>query len=116
MTQRLSKSRFVAGVQCPKLLWWKVHEPDAIELQPDKDLQDKFDQGKEVGERAQKKFPQGVLIDLPHSGIMAVQAIQDAAERGHLIGDVPVLAIVGIVFIVLAPKSGETAVSGEGPG
>jgi len=66
--------------------------------------------------RAQKKFPQGVLIDLPHSGIMAVQAIQDAAERGHLIGDVPVLAIVGIVLIVLAPKSGETAVSGEGPG
>jgi hypothetical protein len=47
---------------------------------------------------------------------MAVQAIQDAAERGHLIGDVPVLAIVGIVLIVLAPKSGETAVSGEGPG
>ena len=53
---------------------------------------------------------------LAHSGIMAVQAIQDAAERGHLIGDVPVLAIVGIVLIVLAPKSGETAVSGEGPG
>ena len=53
---------------------------------------------------------------LAHSGTMAVQAIQDAAERGHLIGDVPVLAIVGIVLIVLAPKSGETAVSGEGPG
>jgi len=53
---------------------------------------------------------------LAHSGIMAVQAIQDAAERGHLIGDVPVLAIVGIVLIVLAPKSGETAVGGEGPG
>ena len=29
--QRLSKSRFVAGVQCPKLLWWIVHEPDAVE-------------------------------------------------------------------------------------
>jgi hypothetical protein len=23
---RLSKSRFVAGMQCHKLLWWRVHE------------------------------------------------------------------------------------------
>ncbi len=46
---------------------------------------------------------------LVHSGIMAVQAIRDTAERGHLIGDVAVLAIVGIVLLVLAPKSGEAA-------
>ncbi len=46
---------------------------------------------------------------LVHSGIMAVQAIRDAAERGHLIGDVAVLGIVGIVLVVLAPKSGEAA-------
>ena len=32
---RLSKSRFVTGRQCHKLLWWKVHEPQAEELQPD---------------------------------------------------------------------------------
>ncbi len=30
---RLSKSRFVAGCQCHKLLWWRVHEPKAEELQ-----------------------------------------------------------------------------------
>ena len=46
---------------------------------------------------------------LVHSGIMAVQAIRDTAERGHLIGDVAVLAIVGIVLVVLAPKPGEAA-------
>ena len=28
----LSKSRFTAGLQCHKQLWWKVHEPDAPEL------------------------------------------------------------------------------------
>ncbi|NNG17026.1 MAG: hypothetical protein HKM89_11140 [Gemmatimonadales bacterium] len=39
-----------------------------------------------------------------HAGIMAVQAFRDTAERGHLLGDVPVLAIVGIVLVVLAPK------------
>jgi predicted RecB family nuclease len=63
---RLSKSRFVAGCQCHKLLWWKVHEPDAVELQPDKVLQDLFDQGTLVGEAARARYPGGVLIDLPH--------------------------------------------------
>ncbi len=62
----LSKSRFTAGWQCHKLLWWKVHEPDAEELQPDKVLQDLFDQGHHVGEVAQDRFPGGVLIDLPY--------------------------------------------------
>ncbi len=41
-TNRLSKSRFVAGHQCHKLLWWKVHERDAPELQPNEVLQDRF--------------------------------------------------------------------------
>jgi hypothetical protein len=40
-----------------------------------------------------------------HAGIMGLQAIRDTAERGHLIGDVPALAIVGILLIILAPKT-----------
>jgi hypothetical protein len=40
---------------------------------------------------------------LVHAGIMAVQAMQNAAERGHLLGDVPALVIVGIALIALAP-------------
>ncbi len=42
---------------------------------------------------------------LVHAGIMAVQAFRDTAERGHLLGDVPVLAIVGVVLLLLAPRS-----------
>jgi hypothetical protein len=42
---------------------------------------------------------------LVHAGIMGVQAIRDTAERGHLIGDVPALAIVGIVLLSLAPEA-----------
>src|SRR5438270_12720440 len=61
--QRLSKSRFVAGKQCHRLLWWKVHEPLAVELQPDKVLQDRFDQGAQVGALARERFPGGVLIE-----------------------------------------------------
>jgi hypothetical protein len=40
-----------------------------------------------------------------HAGIMGLQAIRDTAERGHLIGDVPALASVGILLIILAPKT-----------
>ena len=53
---QLSKSRFVAGKQCHRLLWWKVHEPLAVELQPDKVLQDRFDQGAQVGELARRRL------------------------------------------------------------
>lgn len=40
---------------------------------------------------------------LVHAGIMGIQAIRDTAERGHLVGDVPALAIVGIALLVLVP-------------
>jgi hypothetical protein len=49
-----------------------------------------------------------------HAGIMGVQAIRDTAERGHLIGDVPALAIVGVVLLVLAPKAIGSAAHGHG--
>lgn len=74
-TLRLSKSRFVTGLQCPKLLWWRVHEPDADELKPDLVLQDRFDQGQEVGLLATALFPDGTLIDLPHD------AVEERLER-----------------------------------
>lgn len=61
----LSKSRFVAGLQCPKMLWWTVHEPDALELVAGPDLQARFDRGHEVGAAARTRVPGGVLIDLP---------------------------------------------------
>jgi len=68
----LTKSRFVAGCQCEKLLWWTVHEPEARELQPDRVLQDLFDQGRQVGELARSLFPGGILIPAPR---------EDRAER-----------------------------------
>ena len=38
-----------------------------------------------------------------HGGVMAVQALLDATERTHLIGDVPALVLVGVALIALAP-------------
>jgi hypothetical protein len=63
MLPTLSKSRFVSGWQCHKQLWLRVHEKDAPELHVDVVLQDRFDQGAEVGTLARGQFPGGVLID-----------------------------------------------------
>jgi hypothetical protein len=46
-----------------------------------------------------------VFSSLVHAGIMAVQAIMDSSEHGHLLGDVPALVIVGVVLAALAPKT-----------
>ena len=78
----LSKSRFTAGWQCPRLLWWKVHEPDAPELEPDIVLKDRFDQGAQVGRLAQAEFPGGVLIDLPYNDPGRVKATRAAMDAG----------------------------------
>ena len=61
----LSKSRFTAGLQCHRQLWWRVHEPKAPELIPDVRTQALFDQGHVVGDRARSYVPGGRLIDLP---------------------------------------------------
>ena len=49
---RLSKSKYTAGLQCHRQLWWKAHEPRAPELTPDAALQARFDMGTRVGDRA----------------------------------------------------------------
>lgn len=62
---RLSKSRFLAGLQCPKRLWWQIHEPDARELIADAVQAHILARGRRVGELARSHVPGGVLIDLP---------------------------------------------------
>lgn len=63
---RLSKSRYVTGLQCPKRLWWTVHEPDAPELQSDDAADPIIERGHRVGALARTYVPGGRLIDLPH--------------------------------------------------
>jgi predicted RecB family nuclease len=83
MPQQLSKTRFVAGCQCHDLLWWTVHEPDAPELVPDMSLEDRFEQGHQVGELARSYVPGGVLIDLPHDAVeQRLAASREALAAG----------------------------------
>lgn len=55
----------MAGLQCHRQLWWRVHDARAPELKPDAMQQAVFDRGTRVGELARDQVPGGVLIDLP---------------------------------------------------
>lgn len=55
----LSKSSFLKGCQCPKVLYMSKHNRGLRE-EPDAALQAIFTQGKKVGELAQQLFPGGV--------------------------------------------------------
>jgi hypothetical protein len=44
-----------------------------------------------------------------HGAIMAIQAISEPMERGHLLGDVPALFLVAIILGALMPRGAHVA-------
>lgn len=58
----ITKSKFVAGVQCLKRLYLLVHKPE-LAAQPDQSGQEIIDQGQEVGLLARQMFPGGAIVD-----------------------------------------------------
>ena len=60
----LSKSKYLAGLQCELRVWNQVHAKD-LAPPPDAATQALFDAGTEVGEHARGLFPGGVLVDEP---------------------------------------------------
>jgi predicted RecB family nuclease len=74
----LSKSRFVAGLQCPLRLWYQSYHRDlAAKVSPGQ--QAIFDMGHEVGKAATGRYPHGIFIgeDYLHHP-QAVQSTQAA--------------------------------------
>jgi hypothetical protein len=115
---RLSKSRFTAGLQCHKQLWWKAHEPDAPELVPAPAQQAVFDQGTRVGEVARTYVPGGTLVDVPHNAFaqrlamtkrlleQRVPAIYEASfNAGDVYAAVDILERDGDVYRLIEVKS-----------
>jgi hypothetical protein len=95
---RLSKSDYMAGLQCPKQLWWRVHEPKAEELVPDPALQATFDRGNEVGAVARGYVPGGVLIETD-SLDERLRATREAISRGSQVIYEGAIEHNGAVFI-----------------
>src|ERR1035437_594058 len=55
-----------------------------------------------------------VWSSLVHAGIMTVQAMKSPMEHGHLLGDIPALAIVAVALAILTPRGSLAATTGSG--
>ena len=78
----LSKSRFIAGMQCEKRLWLEVHDHTLAD-EIDDLTQGLFDQGHEVGDLAQSLYPGGVLITEDYLHIpQAVETTEKVVQAG----------------------------------
>src|SRR4029079_10415831 len=84
---RLSKSKYLSGLQCHKRLYLEIHQP-ALATPPDASTQAILDMGIEIGILAQRRFRSGVLVK---SGFRQ----RDAAitETAALLQDSGILAI-----------------------
>ncbi|MGA3024810.1 MAG: DUF2779 domain-containing protein [Bryobacteraceae bacterium] len=70
---RLSKSKFVAGIQCLKRLYLQVYQPQLAD-EADEEHEARLEQGHEVGLLAQSRFPGGVLVDSGRDDLDAAMA------------------------------------------
>ncbi len=80
----LSKSRFLAGLQCPLRLWYKCYEPE-LGAKPTLAEQARFDTGNEVGELARNRYPGGKLIDGDHNKLTdAIRSTKEVLESSSI--------------------------------
>ncbi|HSS63038.1 MAG TPA: DUF2779 domain-containing protein [Gammaproteobacteria bacterium] len=84
---RLSKSRFLSGLQCHLRLWYECFERQ-LATPPDPATRALFDTGHEVGRLAQQRYPGGMLVKWNH-----LHPREAVAETGRLVGDPGVPAI-----------------------
>lgn len=89
---RLSKSKFLSGLQCHKRLYLEIHQP-ALATPPDASTQAILDMGTEIGILAQRRFPGGILVK---SGFRQREAA--IAETAALLQDLAVPAIFEAAF------------------
>ncbi len=76
----ISKTKYLSGLQCQKLLWFHYNAKDEIP-KPDAATQAIFDQGHEVGALAKKMFPDGIevgagIADLPETIRLTADAVK----------------------------------------
>lgn len=89
---RLSKSKFLSGLQCHKRLYLEIHAPE-LATEPDEQTQAILDNGTELGELARRLFPGGMLVDFGRPGLEEALAM-----TRELIADPSVPAIFEATF------------------
>jgi predicted RecB family nuclease len=71
----ITKTRYVAGIQCLKRLYFTVHTPE-LAAQQDESDQSIINQGREVGLLARQIFPGGVVVE-PRDREQAIRATRE---------------------------------------
>ena len=84
---RLSKSRYLSGLQCHKRLYLEVHAP-GLATKPDAATQAILDMGTDLGELARQRFPGGRLVTAGYR-----QSQEALAQTADLLQDPKVTAI-----------------------
>lgn len=83
MNMRLSKSKFVAGCQCLKRLYWQVHEPGLATV-PDAASEAIMRQGHDVGMLARGLFPGGIGVDCSRGLGDAIRATRELVSNDRV--------------------------------
>ena len=73
---RISKSRFIAGCQCVKRLYWQVYQPE-LSAESDAATRAIMAQGREVGLLARQMFPGGVEVGYEGSLDQAIRTTRE---------------------------------------
>lgn len=89
-SKHLTKSRYLAGLQCPRRLWPVAHEPLPYEKPAPGSLQDI---GHDIGSKAHLLFPGGILV----SEELWLHA-EAVARTAALMGDADIPAIFEAAF------------------
>src|SRR5437764_970866 len=85
MSLVISKSKFVAGVQCLKRLYLIVHEPE-LAAEPNASDYAIIDQGREVGLLARELFPGGVEVNGSSRLEQAIRTTQELIANPEVPG------------------------------
>jgi len=93
ISPRLSKSKYVSGLQCLKRVYLEVHHPQ-LAASPDAGMQAILDMGTEIGELARRRFPGGILVTAGYR-----QREAALARTAELIQDPTVPAIFEGAFV-----------------
>jgi hypothetical protein len=93
VSYRLSKSKFLSGLQCHKRLFLEIYQP-ALATKPDEITQAILDMGTEIGELARKRYPGGVLVEADRK-----HAEEALAHTKALLADPNVPAIFEAAFM-----------------
>lgn len=81
----ISKSRFISGLQCEKLLWLDTHHRELAD-EVDEQTQFIFDQGHVIGELVQTIFPGGIEIKEDHEHLAeACETTKKEIEKGAMV-------------------------------